>query len=244
MRNRMRMRQAICAALAAVVALAGSGAAGSAARAPARTAGAPSLGAILDGYNAGVERALAAIESLRVTQETYEPRPDGEPRRATATLVYGRGCPVERRDVTSNLVYPAGDCTLASLVGPTIDTVGYAVTLSGVETMEGEPSYRLDLLAKTRDVDHFDGTIWISTSGLGPVRIAGVVADPPFPLREIKLDKSFTEVEGGIRLLRRHTGEAQAGAILGRKRGTRHIFYEDYRLLLAAHDPEDEETRK
>lgn len=196
----------------------------------------PPLARILAGYNDGIARALACVESLRVTQETYEPTGGRPDRRATATLVYARGEPMKRLVRSSNLAYPAGDCTLGSLVGPALDTLGYTITVAGAETMEGVPCFRLDVVARVRDVDHFDGSVWVSTDALEPVRIVGEVADPPFPLREIRLDKTFEPVEKGLRLLRRHTGEVQAGAVLGRKRGLRHIFYEDYRVVLRSPD--------
>ncbi len=67
-------------------------------------------------------------------------------------------------------------------------------------------------------------------SDLAPVRITGEVADPPFPVVLITLDKSFESGPGGLRLLRRHSGEVEVNLLLGTKRGLRHIFYDDYRV--------------
>lgn len=184
--------------------------------------------AILAGYNAAIERALA-IDSLRVTQEMIEPQDDGTSRGATAVLVYSDG-EMRREEVRSTLRYPAGDYTLASLVGPFILDGEYDVELRGREMVEGQASYRLELTAIVRDSDHFDGTVWVADDGSGPVRIVGEVADPPFPALEIRLDKSFEPGPGGYRLLRRHTGEVRVSLLLGSKWGLRHIFYEGYLL--------------
>jgi len=188
---------------------------------------------LLAAYNATIEAAMTRIESLQVRQEIVEPCEGGPHRTATALLVYERGRGLTRTLVESNLRYPSGKYRLESLVGPRINPQEYRVTVVGREYMEGETCLRIDVEALERDVDHFDGSIWISLMDSGPVRVAGSVADPPFPAREILLDKSFEVVGEGLRLVRRHTGEVEVGALLGGQRGVRHIFYENYIVVAA-----------
>ena len=100
--------------------------------------------------------------------------------------------------------------------------------LRGVEEMEGRECYRLTVTALERDADHFDGDVWIETGNFGLVRIVGEVADSPFPLVRITLDKVFEPGPGGFWLLRRRSGEAEAQIGFIKKSGRRHVFYYDY----------------
>jgi len=198
--------------------------------------GLPGAEELLADYNAGVRAAMTGIDSLWVRQEIIEPCDDGADRTATALLTYMRGRELRREVVRSELRYPSGEYRLESLVGPEVLPEEYRVTVVGRERMEGEACVRVELVALLRDVDHFDGTIWIAVDDRGPVRITGKVADPPFPTREILLDKSFQRVADRFRLVRRHTGEVEVGMILGGGRGIRHIFYEDYRVRAGDED--------
>ena len=188
----------------------------------------PDVADVLAVYNAGIEAAMTGIDSLFVRQEVIEHCPDGEDRTASAHLSYNRADGLSRTVIESDLRYPSGKYRLESLVGPVLRPDEYEVELTGVEEMEGEECLRLELRALVRDVDHFDGTLWVSVVDGGPVRIEGGVADRPFPAREILLDKSFIPVSGGFRLVRRHTGEVEIGLLVGSSRGVRHIFYEGY----------------
>ncbi len=192
----------------------------------------PDVGRLLRDYNASIERALSEIDSLTVRQLIYEPQEDGADKRAEAMLTYSRAGGMSRRIQYSEIAHLVGNYTLRSLVGPAIDTLQYRVEYEGVEEKEGRPCHRLAVTALARDADHFDGTVWISAEEPGPVRIVGRVADPPFPAVEVLLDKAFEPGPDGIWLVRRHTGEAEVKLLVTR-RGTRHIFYEDYHVKLA-----------
>lgn len=192
----------------------------------------PSPDQLLLRYNAEISLALGAIESLRVEQNFLEPQEDGSFKTARAVLTYAAGEGVERQIVESEISHMFGKYTLESLVGPRIELSEYEVALEGAEEKDGHDCYRLAIEALVRDADHFDGTIWISRTHPGPVRIVGEVADPPFPLTEIKLDKSFELQPCGLWLVRRHTGEAEV-SLFGRRSGTRHIFYDGYEIRLA-----------
>ncbi len=183
---------------------------------------------ILARYNGNVERALDSIDSLRVVQDMFEPQPDGTQKTAQAILTYTRDGGMVREEVRSELEYPAGDYTLRSLVGPTLEASEYVIELECREEMDGHDCYRLSLEAVVRDVDHVDGTIWISVEHLTPVRIVAEVSDPPFPITEIRLDKSFAPEPCGLWFVRRHSGGGEATLLLVRRRGVRHIFYDDY----------------
>lgn len=183
---------------------------------------------VLAGHNANVRRAIDCIDTLWVEQEMLEPQPDGTNKRALAVLTYGRSGVMTREEVSSDLGYPAGRYSLLSLIGPELTESEYSVELRGIEEMEGRECYRLSVTALSRDADHFDGDVWIETSGLGLVRIAGEVADSPFPLVRITLDKAFEPGPGGFWLLRRRSGEAEAQIGFIRKSGRRHVFYYDY----------------
>ncbi len=183
---------------------------------------------VLARYNDTIDAAFSRIESLRVEQEMIEPQDDGSFKCARAVLRYTPDGGMVREELSSELRYPPGDFTLASLVGPRIDPAEYEVAIEGVEDAEGHECYRLALVALERDVEHFDGTVWLSIEHLAPVLIQGEVADPPFPVSEIKIDKSFLPGPGGHWLLRRHTGEVAVNLLLVRKRGLRHIFYDRY----------------
>ncbi|MBD3366587.1 MAG: hypothetical protein GF405_00265 [Candidatus Eisenbacteria bacterium] len=196
----------------------------------------PAVADVLAAYNAGIDLTASEVESLTVRQVVIEPCDDGEDRTATAVLSYVRGSELERTVLASDLRYPAGEYRLKSLVGPFISEDDYRVTVAGRERMEGEECIRLDVEALERDVDHFDGTVWVSAIDGGPVRIQGGVADPPFPAREILLDKTFALVNGRYRLVRRHTGEVEVGLLLGSRRGVRHIFYEEYAVSAVKRD--------
>ncbi|HYW69159.1 MAG TPA: hypothetical protein VE960_06095, partial [bacterium] len=50
----------------------------------------PSLDELLAGYNANIEHAMTAIETLSVMQEMVEPEEGGGEKRALAVLTYGR----------------------------------------------------------------------------------------------------------------------------------------------------------
>jgi hypothetical protein len=189
---------------------------------------------ILARYNARIERTLDAVDTLRVSQKMIEPQDDGTRKKASAILVYGRSTGMVREEISSELSHPAGDYTLASLIGPRLDPAEYAVELTGTEEIEGHDCYRVAVTAIERDRHHIDGTVWISTTGFAPVRIVGEVSDPPFPLVMIKLDKSFESREGGLWLLRRHTGEVEVSLMLAKKKGLRHIFYDDYTFSVGA----------
>jgi hypothetical protein len=188
---------------------------------------------VLEGYNTGIARAMADIETLRVEQELVEPTDNDGMKRALAVLLYDRENGMEREELSEGLGHPVGEYGLSSLVGPELLPDEYDVTFAGVEDMEGLQCYRLDITATERDAEHFDGTVWVDTRSLGLVRIVGEVADPPFPVRKIKLDKAFEPTPEGLWLLRRHTGEIDIKLALIRRRGMMHIFYTNYSLTLS-----------
>lgn len=183
---------------------------------------------VLARHNANIRRAIDCIDTLRVEQEMLEPQPDGTSKRGLAVLTYGRSGAMRREELSSNLGYPAGSYSLLSLIGPELSGSEYAVELVGTEEMEGRECYRLKVTALKRDADHFDGDAWIETTGFGLVRLAGEVADAPFPLVRITLDKAFEPGPGGFWLLRRRSGEAEAQIGFIRRSGRRHVFYYDY----------------
>jgi hypothetical protein len=197
---------------------------------------APTLSEILAGYNDGIRLAMSAIETLTVEQEMVEPDEDGGDRRSVAILTYGRSSGMERVETSSELNYPAGEYTLGSLVGPELAESEYAVELANKKEFEGIPCYVLTVKALERDSGHFDGTVWVSANGFGLVRVEGSVADPPFPVSMITLDKVFELHPSGYRLLRRHTGRVTAQLGFIKKSGMRHIFYYGYSVEPAARE--------
>ncbi len=188
----------------------------------------PDLIDILTRYNALIVRERAIVESLRVEQTMIEPQDDGSTRTSEAVLVYTPADGMERREVFSEITHPAGDYTLDSLIGPELRPDEYDIRYAGRDSIAGEETYHLNVTATVRDRRHFDGDVWISTDGFAPVRITGKVADPPFPVVLITLDKSFETGPEGLRLLRRHSGEVEVNLLLGTRCGLRHIFYDDY----------------
>jgi hypothetical protein len=200
------------------------------AAAPVETASVepPDAPAIVEAYNAGIQRARDAVDSLRVLQEMEEPREHGPALREVAVLSHTRSGGMVRRTVSSDLTYPPGEYTLASLTGPLLEPREYDVRLVGEETMDGVACFRLVVAAVVRDRDHVDGDVWVARGDCSLVRIRALVSDPPFPLAEIKLDKRFSPGPLGFPLLRSHAGEVRAGLVLGRKTGVRHISYRDY----------------
>lgn len=198
----------------------------------------PSLEDILLGYNEGIRTAMSSIDTLVVEQEMIEPQGDGSDRRAVAVLTYGTAGGMERDELSSEISYPMGSYTLESLVGPELLVSDYAIELVGIEEMEGTRCHRLAVTALERDSSHFDGTVWIAADALGLVRIEGQVADPPFPVSLITLDKVFEPATGGFRLLRRHSGEVRVQLGFVKKRGVRHIFYYGYIVGVATSRPD------
>ncbi len=192
-----------------------------------------SLEEVLDGYNANIRLAMAEIETLRVEQEMVEPTKDGGEKRALAVLTYSRRDGMNRKELSGDLGHPVGEYKLESLVGPELAAEGYDVSLAGMEEMEGRRCYRLSVTAIERDTGHFDGTVWVEVGTLGLVRIIGEVADPPFPVQRVKLDKAFEPTPEGHRLLRRHTGEIDIKLALISRHGLMHIFYTDYSITLS-----------
>jgi hypothetical protein len=190
-----------------------------------------SLEEVLEGYNANIRGAMAAIETLRVEQEMVEPTEEGGEKRALALLSYSRGEGMQREERSSDLGHPVGEYKLRSLVGPELLPGEYDVLLTGVEDMEGRRCYRLSVTATERDVEHFDGTVWVEVGSLGLVRIIGQVADPPFSVERITLDKAFEPVPEGLRLLRRHTGAIDIRLAFVRRHGVMHIFYTGYAIV-------------
>ncbi len=186
---------------------------------------------VLAGYNANIQDAMAAIETLRVEQEMLEPAKGGGEKQAQALLSYSRREGMRREEHSSDLGHPVGEYELRSLVGPELPSGEYDVLLAGVEDMEGRRCYKLSVTAIERDIEHFDGTVWVEVGSLGLVRITGEVADPPFPVERITLDKAFELVPEGFRLLRRHTGEIDIRLAFVRRQGTMHIFYTDYVIV-------------
>lgn len=186
---------------------------------------------ILSRYNEGIHRTLAGIESLRVVQTIFEPQDDGSTKRACAILSYEGERGMVREETFSELAYPVGEYTLSSLVGPVLEPSGYSVEYAGVEEEEGVSCHRLEVTATSRDHKHFDGSVWISTENLAPVRIVGEVADPPFPAKEVRLDKLFAEGPNGLRLVRRHAGRGEFRILFVTKRGERTIYYDDYEIV-------------
>lgn len=203
----------------------------------------PALSEILDGYNEGIRLAMGAIETLTVEQEMVEPTENGGDKRSVAVLTYGRSTGMERTETSSELNYPPGEYTLGSLVGPELAASEYAVELAGTEEFEGTPCYVLTVTALERDSGHFDGTVWVSVGGFGLVRVEGRVADPPFPVSLITLDKVFEPHPSGYHLLRKHTGKVKAQLGFIKKSGMRHIFYYDYNVEPPAAESESERGR-
>ncbi len=229
------MGQRVCAVSAVAVVLLCAICTPSAGQAAEPTAvdsiGTLSLDDVLDGYNANIRVAMAAIETLRVEQEMLEPTKEGGEKRALASLLYDRAEGMQREEFSSDLGHPVGEYELRSLVGPELLSGEYDILLAGVEDMEGRRCHRLTVTATERDIGHFDGTVWVEVGSLGLVRIIGEVADPPFPVERIKLDKAFEPVPEGFRLLRRHTGEVDIRLGFVRRHGVMHIFYTDYMIV-------------
>ncbi|MBN2564808.1 MAG: hypothetical protein JXB46_03775 [Candidatus Eisenbacteria bacterium] len=188
---------------------------------------------ILTGYNAAIRRTMAAIESLRVEQDLLEPLEDGKENRASAVLTYTRDGGMEREELESNIGHPTGEYTLASLVGPELKVEEYAISLAGVEDKDGRQCYDLEVSAIARDLGHFDGHVWVTVRGLHLVRVTGEVADPPFPVVKIGLDKAFEPVTDDLWLLRRHTGEVEVRLGFVKRHGMLHIFYNDYSVSVS-----------
>jgi len=191
-----------------------------------------SLDEIIESYDAGILSTRSLIESLSVNQVMVEPQKNGTSKQATAVLRYVAGEGMKREELSSGLSNLVGTYTLESLIGPELGVDEYSLTQSGTEEMEGVLCYRVDVMSVARDMHHFDGIVWISVADCGLVRIVGEIANPPFPITEITLDKSFAPQGNGMRLVARHSGEVEANLLLGRKRGLRHIFYEDYSITL------------
>jgi hypothetical protein len=190
------------------------------------------LDGLLDAYNANIRLTMDSIDTLRVMQEMVEPTSEGGRKGALAVLRYRRGEKMERDELSSDLGHPVGEYSLKSLVGPELLSDEYDVRLTGTEEMEGRTCHRLEVTATKRDSDHFDGSVWVEVGSLGLVRIVGEVADAPFPVRTVTLDKAFEPVPEGPRLLRRHTGEIDIQAAFVRRHGVMHIFYTDYEISL------------
>lgn len=231
--DRARFRRAgetACAALAVVCAVCAPAPAWSAGAAGADSTGTLTLERVLEGYNASIGRAMAAIETLRVEQEMVEPTEDGGQKGALAVLSYRRDDGMHREELSSNLGHPTGEYSLSSLVGPELLPDEYAVTLAGIEEMEGRRCYALSVTAIERDSEHFDGGVWVEVGSLGLVRIIGEVSDPPFPVKKVKLDKAFEPTPDGLWLLRRHTGEIDIQLAFVSRHGKMHIFYTGYSL--------------
>ncbi len=196
------------------------------------------LAELLERYNSFVRHERCLIETLRVVQTMVDPQEDGSERTAVAELTYIAGSGMVRDVLSSDLAHPEGDYTLDSVIGPELPGGEYDIEPVGRDTVDGESAFHLRVTALDRDRDHFDGEIWISEMDASPVRVRGRVADPPFPVVLITFDKRFErlapqDVRGeecptALRLLRRHSGEAEVNLLLGRKRGQRHIFYDDY----------------
>jgi outer membrane lipoprotein-sorting protein len=193
----------------------------------------PDLTDLLTRYNARIAQTLETIQTLRVEQEMVEPQADGTSKRAHAVLSYTKGQDLTRDEISSNLSYPAGEYTLETLVGPTLDPLEYTVAFVGMEDMSEHVCYRLSLTALKRDVKHIDGTVWVSAEAFAPVRIQAAVSDPPYPATEIKLDKSFELDPSGAWLLSEHVGEVEVRLLWATKRGVRHITYDDYVVTIA-----------
>jgi hypothetical protein len=183
---------------------------------------------ILRHYNEGIRRALAGIDSLRVAQTMFEPQDDGSTKRACAVLVYSRAHGMTRTETFSELIYPVGEYALTSVVGPELDPSAYSVEYAGLDEEEGVSCHRLEVTATDRDYRHFDGSIWISARDFAPVRVVGEVADPPFPAREIRLDKTFVPGPHDLWLVRSHRGWGEFKLLFISKRGERQIYYDDY----------------
>jgi len=192
-----------------------------------------SLIEILSLYNSNIAFAMASIETLRVEQEIVEPAEDGAEKRARAVLTYRRGGEMQREELFSDVGHPVGDYRLESLVGPEILTTEYDVKVAGTESVDGVICYRLDVEATERDSRHFDGNVWVSVHDLGLVRITGEVADAPFPVQRVTLDKTFESVAGGLRLLRDHTAEVDIRFAFITRHGLAHILYTDYDVSLS-----------
>ncbi len=114
-----------------------------------------------------------AVESLRVCQDMDEPQTDGTTRHARAVLSYARGEGMERRVLSSNLAYPAGEYTLTSLIGPILEPSEYRIRLEGTTVVDGVDCHHLVVEAIKRDKDHLDGEVWVSRSSFALVRILG-----------------------------------------------------------------------
>lgn len=196
----------------------------------------PTLEEIIERYNGVIARERAAVDSLRVVQTMIEPQGDGSEKRSEALLVYSADEGMERRELFSEITNPAGDYTLDSIIGPELPDGEYELAYAGVDSIDGERTHHLLVTALERDSRHFDGELWISTADLGPVRVVGHVADPPFPVVLITFDKRFAPGPEGLRLLRRHSGEAEVNLLFGVKRGERHIFYDDYVVRVRGED--------
>jgi len=194
------------------------------------------VASIVERHNAHIRRALGTIESLSVQQDMYEPQADGRTLHARAVLQYAAAEGMTREVLASNLSYPAGEYTLATLVGPSLDPSEYRVRLDGEETLDGVDCYRLAAEAIVRDRHHLDGHVWVSRVDCSLVRVSGRVSAPPFPITEILLDKRFAPGPSGFSLLRSHAGEVRAGLVLGRKRGARNISYSAYVINGTAED--------
>jgi hypothetical protein len=188
---------------------------------------------IVAGYNAGIRNSMAAVESLRVEQDLLEPQEEGKENREAAVLTYTREGGMTREKLESTIGHRTGEYTLASLIGPELTADAYAVSLAGVESKDGRECYHLLVEALVRDLGHFDGDVWVTVDGFHLVRITGTVADPPYPVVLVKLDKAFEPGPGGLWLLRRHTGEVELHLGFIKRRGMIHIFYDNYSVTVS-----------
>jgi hypothetical protein len=196
-----------------------------------------SVEAVLTAYNAGIRDALAAVGSLSVHQEMIEPLDEGGENRAVAVLTYTRERGMKRDELESTIGHPKGEYTLESLLGPELAPLEYAASVEGVEEKDGRRCYRVGVRALERDLRHFDGSVWVTVDGLNLVRITGTVADPPFPVARVGLDKAFEPGPHGLWLLRRHTGEVHVHFGFIKRSGMVHIFYDDYAVSVSEDDP-------
>ena len=175
------------------------------------------------------ERARRLVQNLRVVQLVVQQSGDEE-RKEQAVVIYH---PPEdpKRDVQwSNIGHPTNGFPLKNLIGFPLQGAAYKVSLVGTETIRGHATYKLQLKPLPGEEKRIDGFLWVSTSDYGPVRVEGDMANPPFPIKSLKMAWDYEPGLSGLWMLKRDSTAAVAKILFKTIKGQSVASYDHFEM--------------
>ena len=189
----------------------------------------PGLEEIVARVNKYQEGAFQFVRSIKVVQTVVQ-ESSKETRKEKALVLFQPPSQVNREVQWSNIGHPSNGFPLKHLMGFRLLQQDYTVSLVGVDEVGDQKTYKLRIQPTAEKGRGVDGFLWVSARDYGPVKVAGSMTNPPFPIKSIKMEWAYLPGPSGLWVLQRDSTDALAKIVFKTIKGTSVATYSDYEM--------------